>query len=183
MVDKKIKIPKNTEIVIRSNMRNEGYLYVSRNMDTVIDLAEAGDEEFIEYAELRQLYSRNRSVLEDLMITIADVESDEITSSDVVHGLRLTKNYDEFSEMTGLDPYDFSLDDLAEVADEMEIEKYQKAIEVGSATRNLLIEESVYQHRQGDFRDFNKMGAVAKAINLEENESAIFWEDIRISAE
>lgn len=177
------RIDKDADITVQSLIRNGGFYYVSKNGDTELVLEEHGDDDFINFGTLKQMKTKNKSILENFKILI--IEAEDVTVEEVVSELKLKDSYDELKATLGADDYSFDIDDIEEYVLDSPSETFAKIVSnEKSKVRDLLINEAVYLFKEGRLKDTNKTDAIAKAIGITDGVMiSAFWEDIRISVE
>lgn len=177
------KIDKDVEVVVASTVRNGSFFYENRNGTVTLDLAEFGDDDYIDLASLKQLKSKSKSLLEDFTLLIVSVESETHTVEDVIKELRLTDSYEELASLIGSKGLEIDMDLVAKFINECEDDYLKKIVtNKKSKVKNLLIEEAVHLHKANEFNDHNKMNIIAGAIGKHGEEATAFWSDVKASA-
>ena len=102
MARERVKIDKNTQIKIANNLVGSFY-YGHERMMRDIEFRELGEDDYISFEELSLIKSKSKSVLQDMMIVISDVDDDEVTVADVLEALKLTAIYNDYKKLVGVD--------------------------------------------------------------------------------
>lgn len=170
---KRKKIDKDTEIIIRNNSHG---MFEAPGMDSNIFLEKQNDEESVTFGELRKL----RKFLETMDIVIAEVNSEEFTLYDVITALRLKVYDDYFKYVLGEDEEEFdSIDYISPEAFEEFIidcdqDEFTKVLK--TKLKNQVIETSVNLYKEHRLADYAKMTLIRKTRPYEEQSE--FWNDI-----
>ena len=74
MVEKKInrRVDPDTEVIVMNNVKGS-FFYKSRDGQTVLDLDEFGDEEYVTFGELKKMLAQKRAILEKLKLLFSIV--------------------------------------------------------------------------------------------------------------
>lgn len=176
------RIEKDTEIIIMSTVRNGSFHYSNKTGTVVIDLQDHGDDDFIDFASLKQMSSRSKSILEDFELLITGVEDDDITIEDVVRELRLDDGYKELASITNAEGMEIKADNIEEFLKECnESDLTRITTSKKSKISKFLIREAVYLHKEGILNDYNKMNIIAEAAGIKQDDISAFWSDIAAS--
>lgn len=176
------KIDKNLEVTVTSLVRNGTFHYSNKTETVIIDLEEFGDDDFIDFASLKQMMARSKSILEDFNLLITGVEDDEITIEDVVSDLKLSDGYKELASFAGSKINSLEFDQVSEKLLNCKPEDLEKILtSKKSKIKNLLIKEAVHLQRIGELNDFNKMNAIGAAAGYVGEEVSSFWSDLAAS--
>ncbi|MGX6979038.1 hypothetical protein ACWN8V_07245 [Vagococcus elongatus] len=176
------RIDKDTEITVMSTVRNGSFHYSNKTGTVVIDLQENGDDDFIDFASLKQMSSRSKSILGDFELLITGVEDDDLTIEDVVRELRLDDGYKELASITGSKDMLIEQENVEKFLVECESEDLEKIMNSKkSKIGKFLIREAVYLHKEGILNDFNKMNIVAEAAGIKSDDVSSFWADVASS--
>lgn len=177
----RVVVDKNTEVIV-ANLTHDAYSFESPNHDFSLSFDEFGEDDYLTYGQLRVL----KKQLENFELLITEVTTPGVELYDVIQGLHLTKQYndyfkyveevakDEMEEIEYLDTE--ALEGFVEDSDDDEF-----AVALDSKIRTPLIETSVALYKQGRFNDRYKIIDIQKT--RPEGEAEDFWRDIDASLE
>lgn len=170
------RIDKDTEVLIANNTRG-GFFYSSKNGDSIIDLNDFGDEEYVSFGELKTIMGSKRSILQQGKLIIIDVEDNDITVEDVVKSLRLEDTYEQFNKMSCGD--ELSVETLENFISNSSTKELEQIVQDPKCKlKEVLLETAVSMHRRGVLSDYNKMQVISKTINSKDSQQ--YWIDVEI---
>lgn len=173
------KIDLSTEITLQNNCHGSFYFEAGTG-ELAIDLEEYGSDGYVTFGELKKMVSRKKKILEEVMILITYVDSDELTIADVAEALRLTDTYNELLSVCEDDISIEAIQDWIVTSTEEDFSKKVKSKK--SKLRKSIIDTTVYLYRKGEVTDFNKMIAVSEelGVNFAGSNETSFWSDAKV---
>lgn len=177
MAEKKInrRVDPDTEVIVMNNVKGS-FFYKSRDGQTVLDLDEFGDEEYVTFGELKKMLAQKRAILEKLKLIIVDVDSEDFDADDVIASLRLTDTYNELKSATGGDISATGIENFILNAESKDLEKTLASEK--SKLKISILETAVELYRQGKLTDYNKMQVFSRYAGG--SNYANFWIDAEI---
>lgn len=165
------QIPADVEVTVANNTDGM-FEYQSPNKVLTLSMEKYGDEEFVNFEDLRQL----KRYLEDFSLVIVDVNSDEYSVIDIARSLRVNRSYEEyFKSILGLsdeemeEEYDIDLEELDDFIKDSTLEEYKVQLE--GRIKKTIIERSVALYREGGLNDYSKLQALKATRPVDERET------------
>lgn len=165
------QIPADLEVTVANNTDGM-FEYQSPNKVLTLNMEKYGDEEFVNFEDLRQL----KRYLEDFSLVIVDVNSDEYSVIDIARSLRVNRSYEEyFKSILGLsdeemeEEYDIDLEELGDFILDGTLEEYKEQLE--GRIKKTIIERSVALYREGELNDYSKLQALKATRPVDERET------------
>lgn len=165
------QIPADLEVTVANNTDGM-FEYQSPNKVLTLSMEKYGDEEFVNFEDLRQL----KRYLEDFSLVIVDVNSDEYSVIDIARSLRVNRSYEEyFKSILGLsdeemeEEYDIDLEELDDFIKDSTLEEYKVQLE--GRIKKTIIERSVALYREGELNDYSKLQALKATRPVDERET------------
>lgn len=165
------QIPADLEVTVANNTDGM-FEYQSPNKVLTLNLEKHGDEEFVNFEDLRQL----KRYLEDFSLVIVDVNSDEYSVIDIARSLRVNRSYEEyFKSILGLsdeemeEEYDIDLEELDDFILDSSLEEYKE--QLSSRIKKAIIERSVVLYRNDELNDYSKLQALKATRPKSEHET------------
>lgn len=181
---KKARIDKETEVTVANNTWGSfGYNF----KETVIELDEHGDEDYLTFGELRTMASsKHKGVLQNLYLLITDIDSDEYTVRDVISQLKLDKYYKNAWDLIDVDIDEeedaiLQPDDFEDFVKDCKPKELKKKLEDDSLD-GILIETAAHLYKSKKLTDFDKMHIVGRALGINEDDISAFFADMNPKA-
>lgn len=155
------KIDKELEITVVNNTMGS---FSYQHKDVYIELDERGDAGELTFGELKSIMSSpHKNVLKKLQLIITDVDSEEVTISEVIKQLKLSRYYDPVKELIDTDYLDAdSFEEFVLNSDEKE---FKKAIKNESLS-SILIENVAILYKGKKLTDYSKLRLAAQEIGV-----------------
>lgn len=168
--------------VMVANLTHGAYSFEAPNHEFSLSFDEFGDDDYLTYGQLRTL----KRQLENFELLITEVTSDDVSLYDVIQGIHLTKQYNDYLKYvedladTEFDVIDYlAVESLEEFIEESTADEFKEAL--SSRIKDPLIETSVSLYRQGELNDRFKIIDIQNTRPKGEAED--FWRDIDASLE